>query len=156
MVEIGPISLTRPAEVTKDMVLGAAGTTAGILASDYVASSLTSAAKLAGDTALAVGVGTKIGVGLLSLWGATKTSGAAKTGLYLVGMGSFASMGLDVIKRFFPQATARLAARLGAPVTVVAAPYVTPAPAPAPAAAVAAGAPISVETPSNMAAVAVS
>ena len=49
-------------------------------------------------------------------------TGVAKTGLYLVGIGSFASIGLDLINRIFPQATAGLAAQLRAPVGVVAAP----------------------------------
>ena len=133
MAEIGFINVARPAEVTKEMLVGAAGTTAGILASDYVASSLVSAMRLGGDKALVAGVGTKAAVGVLSLWGAAKMGGMARMGLYLVGMGSFASMGLDVIKRFFPQATARMAARLGSPVSVVAAPYV-PSVAPAPSA----------------------
>lgn len=123
MAVIGPLRFEKPDVLSADTMVGVGGTVAGILGSEFVASSVISATRLAGDTALAAGGATKAGLGLGAWYGATKTTGLAKTGLYLVSMGSFASIGLDIVHRLFPRATAGLAAKLGAPRVYAAARY---------------------------------
>jgi len=118
-MEIGPVSVRRPAEVTSEMVTGIAGTLAGLFGSEYVSTATVKATGATGDKALVAGVATKAALGLASWWATSKTTGKARTLLYLAGIGCFASAGLDILNKLYPKATARLAAKYVPPVRVV-------------------------------------
>jgi len=137
MAMLGPISVSSPSPLSTAAVTGVVGTMGGVLGAEYLSSSLISATKMTGDGALGVGLVAKGAAGAGLWYIATKLSGSkAKMLAWTASIGSFAGMGLDLIHRAFPVATAGLSAKLGMPTPPVAAmlaisPVVPTAPAPA-------------------------
>lgn len=130
------VTISMPKMASTDMAMGVVGAAGGILGSEYLASSVVSATRLAGNAALATSLGTKLAMGVGSFMAAERMTGTGTTVLGLFGMGSLASMAIDVIDRMFPKATeagASLRARF-APTRVAAPIRVRPAPAAAPVA----------------------
>ena len=124
--------------MSSEQVAAIGGALGGLFVSEYVASSLITATKVTGTAQLAVGIVSKAGLGLLFWYGATRVEGVMKNLLWLASVGSFASMGLDIIHQVFPRATAGLVSRLSAPPARLGRPIrvrpVAPTAAPAPAA----------------------
>lgn len=106
--------MTAPTWLSKEQGVAALGAASGILFSDYMASMLVGRFALTGGTALATAALAKGALGVAGFWAAGKTTGLTRTGLWLASVGSFASIGLDVIKTYIWPAGEAAAARLRA------------------------------------------
>lgn len=109
-----PISVTAPSFISKEQGTAALGAAGGILFSDFMASMVVGRFALAGGTALATAALAKGALGAAGFWVAGKTTGLARTGLWLASVGAFASIALDVIKTYVWPAGEAAAARLRA------------------------------------------
>ena len=115
MALIGPVSVSMPSWLSKEMLVGAAGCAGGIIFGDFIASYVLSRTGWTGTAALAASSATKVGLGGLTWYGATKVTGMAKPLLGLASIGLFASAISDVVVRYWPAAKSA-SARLGAAV----------------------------------------
>jgi len=114
MALIGPISVSMPSFLSKEQLTGAFGMAGGLIFSDYIAASLISRIGWTGTTALAAASAAKVAVGAALWYGATKAGGAlAKPVLALASIGCVTSVLVDVVRYFWPAATAS-SARLSA------------------------------------------
>jgi hypothetical protein len=108
-----PVSVNVPRFLSKEQLLGAAGTAGGLVFSDYLAASIISRIGWTGGMALAAASAGKIGLGVLMYYGASKMAGGAQTLLGLASVGCVASVLIDVVRYVWPMISTP-SARLGA------------------------------------------
>jgi len=108
-----PVSVNVPRFLSKEQLLGAAGTAGGLVFSDYLAASIISRIGWTGGMALAAASAGKIGLGVAMYYGASKMTGGAQTMLGLASVGCVASVLIDVVRYVWPMISTP-SARLGA------------------------------------------
>lgn len=107
-----PVSVTTPSWLSAEQATSAISAASGIVFSDFIGSMIVGRYALIGGTAFAVSALTKGVLGVGGFWVAGKLTGMGRTAAWLVSVGCFASIALDVIKTYVWPAAAVAPARL--------------------------------------------
>lgn len=142
-----PVSVNVPRFLSKEQIIGAAGTAGGFVFSDYLAASLISRLGWTGTTALVGAMAGKIGLGVAFYYVASKLAGMGQTLLGLASIGCVGSVLIDVVRYIWPMISTP-SARLGAAFRGVGRPAVSAGMAGVVRAGVPAGIRVRAETPS--------